>query len=517
MNEILVQMEGIEKSFPGVHALNQAKFELRPGEVHALVGENGAGKSTLMKVLAGVYGKDAGRILYKGKEVEIHNPRAAQHLGISMIHQELNLMPHLTVAQNIFIGREPRQNVKFMLDEKAINQQAQQVFEMMHLNLDPKIKVADLTVAKQQMVEIAKALSFNAEVLIMDEPTAALTDTEIEELFRIIRDLRAKGVGVVHISHRLEELKQISDRITVMRDGKYIDTVKTQDATIDQIIGMMVGRTIYEATPEVPEHPSEEVVLEVKHLNRGKVIKDVSFQLKKGEILGFSGLVGAGRTEVARAVFGADPIESGEIYVRGTKVHIGSPSDAVLHGIGYLSEDRKRYGLALGLDVADNTVLAAFRKFINKIGWVKFSQIQERGREMVAALAIKTPSLQQRVKNLSGGNQQKVIIGKWLTADTSVLIFDEPTRGIDVGAKSEIYHLLNSLAQQGKSIIMISSELPEILRMSHRVVVMCEGRITGELNVAEATQEKIMQYATRRGEALLAEQTAPTSTSREDA
>jgi ribose transport system ATP-binding protein len=465
-----------------------------------------------MKVLAGVYAKDAGRILYKGREVEIHNPRAAQNLGISMIHQELNLMPHLTVAQNMFIGREPRHSVRFMLDEKAINTQAEQVFAMMRLNLDPRAKVADLSVAKQQMVEIAKALSFNAEVLLLDEPTAALTDTEIDELFRIIRDLRAKGVGVVHISHRLEELKQISDRITVMRDGKYIDTVQTQDAAIDQIISMMVGRTIFEATPEVPERPSEEIVLEVKHLNRGNVIKDVSFQLKRGEILGFSGLVGAGRTEVARAVFGADPIDSGEICVRGKKVHIGSPSDAVQHGIGYLSEDRKRYGLALGLDVADNTVLASFRKFVNKIGWVKFAQIQARGQEMVTALAIKTPSLQQRVKNLSGGNQQKVIIGKWLTADTSILIFDEPTRGIDVGAKSEIYHLRNNLAQEGKSIIMISSELPEILRMSHRVVVMCEGRITGELDIAEATQEKIMQYATQRGEALLADETAPTFT-----
>jgi ribose transport system ATP-binding protein len=517
MDDALVVMEGIEKSFPGVHALSQCKFDLRPSEVHALVGENGAGKSTLMKVLAGIYKPDAGRIVYKGKEVEVPNPRAAQHLGISMIHQELNLMPHLTVAQNIFIGREPRRNVRFMLDEKAINARAEQVFELMRLKLDPRAKVSSLTVAKQQMVEIAKALSFNSEVLIMDEPTAALTDAEIDELFRIIRDLRAKGVGVVHISHRLEELKQISDRITVMRDGKYIDTVETPESTIDQIISMMVGRTIFEATPEVPEQPSEEVVLEVKNLNRGSVIKGVSFQLKKGEILGFSGLVGAGRTEVARAVFGADPIDSGEVFVRGSKVHIGSPSDAVSHGIGYLSEDRKRYGLALGMDVADNTVLASFRKFINKIGWVRFAQIQASAQQMVAALAIKTPGLQQKVKNLSGGNQQKVIIGKWLTADTSILIFDEPTRGIDVGAKSEIYHLLNDLAQQGKSIIMISSELPEILRMSHRVVVMCEGRITGELNIAEATQEKIMQFATQRGEALLADQAAPTSTLRGDA
>ena len=504
MSDILVQMEGIEKAFPGVHALSQAKFELLSGEVHALVGENGAGKSTLMKVLSGVYAKDAGRILYKGKEVEIHNPRTAQLLGISMIHQELNLMPHLTVAQNMFIGREPRQSAKFMLDERAINAQAEQVFALMHLNLDPRMKVADLTVAKQQMVEIAKALSFNAEVLIMDEPTAALTESEIDELFRIIRDLRSKGVGIVHISHRLEELKQISDRITVMRDGRYIDTVQTKNAPIDQIISMMVGRTIYESTPEVPEHPSEEVVLEVQHLNRGLVIKDVSFKLKKGEILGFSGLVGAGRTEVARAVFGADPIDSGEIYVRGTKVHIGSPSDAVMHGIGYLSEDRKRYGLALGLDVEENVVLAAFKKFLGAIGWVNRAKTRSTAQHHVQSLAIKTPSLQQKVKNLSGGNQQKVIIGKWLTADTNILIFDEPTRGIDVGAKSEIYRLLNELAQQGKSIIMISSELPEILRMSHRVVVMCEGRITGELEIAEATQEKIMQYATQRGEALLA-------------
>ena len=367
------------------------------------------------------------------------------------------------------------------------------------------------------MVEIAKALSFNSEVLIMDEPTAALTDTEIDELFRIIRDLRAKGVGVVHISHRLEELRLISDRVTVMRDGKYIDTVKTQDAAIDQIISMMVGRTIFEATPEVPEHPSEEVVLEVKHLNRGNVIKDVSFQLKKGEILGFSGLVGAGRTEVARAVFGADPVDSGEIYVQGTRVHVGSPNDAVNHGIGYLSEDRKRYGLALGMDVEENLVLAAFKKFLGALGWVNRSKSRATAEQYVKMLAIKTPSLQQKVKNLSGGNQQKVIIGKWLTADTNILIFDEPTRGIDVGAKSEIYHLLNNLAQQGKSIIMISSELPEILRMSHRVVVMCEGRITGELNIAEATQEKIMQYATQRGEVLLADQSVPASTLRGEA
>jgi ribose transport system ATP-binding protein len=505
MDDILVSMEGIEKSFPGVHALSQCQFELRRGEVHALVGENGAGKSTLMKVLAGVYSKDAGRIFYKGSEVEIPNPRAALHMGICMIHQELNLMPHLTVAQNIFIGREPRTGARFILDEKEINEKTRQLFEMMRLNLDPRTKVSQLTVAKQQMVEIAKALSFNSEVLIMDEPTAALTDTEIDELFRIIRELRAKGVGVVHISHRLEELKQISDRITVMRDGRYVDTVRTQDVAIDRIISMMVGRVIYEATPELPEVPSQEVVLAVRNLNRGSAIKDVSFDLKKGEILGFAGLVGAGRTEVGRAIFGADPIDSGEIYVQGKKVQIRNPGDAVRNSIAYLSEDRKRYGLALKMDVEANIVLSTFKKFLGFLGWVNSARTRATARQYVDALSIKTPSLQQRVMNLSGGNQQKVVIGKWLTADTNVLIFDEPTRGIDVGAKSEIYRLLNDLAQQGKAIIMISSELPEILRMSHRVIVMCEGRITGELEIADATQEKIMTYATQRTVSILSE------------
>ena len=499
MSEILVSMEGIDKSFPGVHALDQARFELRAGEVHALVGENGAGKSTMMKILAGIYGKDAGQILYKGSEVVIPNPRAAQNLGISMIHQELNLMPHLTLAQNVFIGREPRQGVRFMLAEKQINAQTQALFESMHLKLDPRTKAADLTVAKQQMVEIAKALSFNSQVLIMDEPTAALTESEIGELFRIIRTLRAQGVGVVYISHRLEELKQISDRITVMRDGHYVDTVQAADVPISRIISMMVGRTIFESAPEVPEDIGQPVVLEVKNLNRGTAIRDVSFKLKKGEILGFAGLMGAGRTEVARAVFGADPTDSGEIYVDGKPVHIKSPTDAVAHGIGYLSEDRKRYGLALGLDVEANIVLASFKKFLDAATLVNRTRTRTTSQHYVEALSIKTPSLQQQVKNLSGGNQQKVVIGKWLTADTNVLIFDEPTRGIDVGAKSEIYRLLNDLAAQGKSIIMISSELPEILRMSHRIVVMCEGRITGELTATEATQERIMEFATQRG------------------
>ena len=497
MDNILVLMEGIDKFFPGVHALDHCHFELRAGEVHGLVGENGAGKSTLMKVLAGVYKKDAGHIFFKGREVDIPNPKAAQQLGISIIHQELNLMPHLTVAQNIFIGRELLK-AKFILDDKALNAATQELFETMNLKLDPRTKVADLTIAMQQMVEIAKALSFNAEVLIMDEPTAALTETEINELFHITRQLRDQGVGIVHISHRLQELKQITDRVTVMRDGRYVDMVPTAEATIEQIISMMIGRTIYETAPEVPEDEGQEVVLEVRGLNRGRVLKDINFSLKKGEILGFAGLMGAGRTEVARAIFGADPIDSGEIYVKNKLVQIKSPRDAVQHSIGYLSEDRKRYGLALGLDVENNIALASFDQFLNAIGWVRDTHVRAVAEHFVDALAIKTPGLQQQVMNLSGGNQQKVVIGKWLTADTDILIFDEPTRGIDVGAKSEIYKLLNDLVQQGKAIIMISSELPEILRMSHRIIVMCEGRITGELSADEATQEKIMRYATQR-------------------
>src|SRR6267378_1408917 len=478
MGEALLLMEGIEKSFPGVHALSGCRFELRSGEVHALVGENGAGKSTLMKVLAGVYSKDAGRLRYKGAEVEIPSPRAAQQLGISMIHQELNLMPHLTVAQNIFIGREPRRALGF-LDDRKLNDNARKLLETLRLDLDPRTRVSNLTVATQQMVEIAKALSFNSEVLIMDEPTAALTEREIDDLFRIIRQLRDRGVGVVHISHRLEELKQISDRITVMRDGKTVDTVSTPEASIEQIIGMMVGRTIYETAREVPDKPSTEIALEARGLRRGRTIKNVSFQLRRGEILG-----------------------------QGKRIQIRAPSDAVRAGIAYLSEDRKRYGLALGMDVETNLVLTAMRRFLGLLGWVRTSRTHENGERFVSALRIRTPGLQQRVRNLSGGNQQKVVVGKWLTADTQVLIFDEPTRGIDVGAKSEIYRLLNDLAKQGKSIIMISSELPELLRMSHRILVMCEGRITGELP-SGASQEEIMRYATQRSDVIHAGATAP--------
>jgi ribose transport system ATP-binding protein len=496
MGELLVEMTGISKSFPGVHALDNAQFELRAGEVHALVGENGAGKSTLMKVLSGIYKRDAGSIKVKGVEVDIPSPRAAQDLGIAIIHQELNLMGHLTVAQNIFIGREPRRGP--WLNERALNRKAQELFDELHVHLDPEAKVSRLAVAQQQMVEIAKALSYNSAVLVMDEPTAALTETEIDELFRITDHLRERGHGIVHISHRLEELKRITDRVTVMRDGRYIDTVITADTTIGQIISMMVGRTIFEEAPELPEQPDPTVVLQVSGLNRGRQVRDVSFQLHRGEILGVAGLVGAGRTEVMRAVFGADKPESGEVRINGKQATIRSPQDAVKHGIAYLSEDRKRYGLALSMDVETNTVLASLRRFVTPFGWVRTKATRAAALNYVESLAIKTPGIGQRVKNLSGGNQQKVVIAKWLTADTDILIVDEPTRGIDVGAKSEIYRLLNDLAAQGKAIIMISSELPEILRMSHRILVMCEGRVTGELSAGEATQEKIMTLATQR-------------------
>ncbi|NLL67722.1 MAG: sugar ABC transporter ATP-binding protein [Clostridiaceae bacterium] len=500
MSEVLVSMKDIEKTFPGVHALSQCKFELNAGEVHGLIGENGAGKSTLMKILTGVYSKDSGHIYYKGEEVDITTPKMAQNMGISIIHQELNLMPHLTVAQNIFIGREPRiKNINFLLNEKEINEKARQELEKLNLKIDPKTKASNLTVAKQQMVEITKALSYNSEVLIMDEPTAALTESEIEELFRIIHNLRNKGVGIVYISHRMDELKKICDRVTVMRDGCYVDTVLMKDVTIDQIISMMVGRTIYESKPEINKNDSAEVVLEVKNLNRGKVLKNINFNLKKGEILGFAGLMGAGRTETARAIFGADKTDSCEIFINGQQINIKSPEDAVKNGIGYLSEDRKRYGIAIGLDIETNVVMASFKKFLSFLGWVKTKKTQAAAEGCVESLKIKTPGIKQKLKNLSGGNQQKVVISKWLTRNCNILIFDEPTRGIDVGAKSEIYKLLNDLARQGKSIIMISSELPEILRMSHRVIVMCEGCITGELDINEANQENIMKLATRRG------------------
>lgn len=492
----LVSMESVSKRYPGVLALDKARFDLRPGEVHALVGENGAGKSTLVKILSGIATADSGEILLEGKPLHLDGPRSAQDLGISIIHQELNLMPDLTIAQNIFIGREPRK-LKFILNDSGLAAEVSKLFKQLHLELDPNRKVQGLSVAQQQMVEITKALSFNSKVLIMDEPTAALTNNEINKLFTVIRGLRAKGVGIIYISHRLEELKQISDRITVMRDGKYVDTLDTKEAAVDKIISMMVGRTLFQESPHIPSTTKQPVVLEVRNLNNGRFVKNISFKLYKGEILGFAGLVGAGRTEVLRTIFGADRLVSGEIFINNQKVKIHTPQDALKHGIGYLSEDRKQLALALSLDIEANTVLGVYKKFA-KFGLTVNKKIQVAAERQVKNLSIRTPTTKQRVGNLSGGNQQKVAIGKWLTTDSRIIIFDEPTRGIDVGAKSEINKLMNDLIEQGKSIIMISSELPEILRMSHRILVMCEGRITGELLNKEANQESIMAFATMR-------------------
>ena len=498
MAETILRMTGIQKYFPGVHALDNAQLEVREGEVMALVGENGAGKSTLMKVLTGIYPSDGGTIEYFGKQVEIHSPRDAQSLGICIVHQELNLMQHLTVAENIYIGREPMKGL--FVDKAKQNAMTQELFDKLHLELDPKAVVKTLSVAKQQMVEITKALSHeNTKLLILDEPSAVLTDTEIDDLFVFIRQLKKTGVGIVYISHRMDELKRITDRITVMRDGQYVATLDTPTAEISEVIRLMVGRTIYEE-PKTKSMcpPDAPVVLEAEHLNSLDV-KDVSFKLRKGEILGFAGLVGAGRTETMRLICGADPMDSGTIRINGKDVKIHSPKDAVHYGIGYLSEDRKRYGLCLNLSVTDNTVLPSLEQLFRG-PFVNDGKADRHAQDYVEKIRTKTPNTRARVGSLSGGNQQKVVISKWLLRDCDVLIFDEPTRGIDVGAKSEIYKLMTQLAEEGKAIIMISSDMPELLRLSDRVIVMCEGHVTGELDISEATQESIMTYATKREE-----------------
>ena len=496
-NPVILEMKGIVKSFGPVKALKGVDFDLRAGEVHALMGENGAGKSTLMKVLTGIHKPNEGTIHYNGKQVEYSKPKEAMDDGIVIVHQELNMMNDLTVAQNIFIGREEISQ-GFFIDDNAANKKAKELFNLLKLDINPQEKVGHLTVGKQQMVEIAKALSMDAKVIVFDEPSAALTESEINELFVIIDDLRQKGVGITYISHRMDEIARITDRVTVMRDGEYVGTVNTKDTTKDEIIAMMVGRTIYE-DPKAASAVAEDapVVLEVEHLNAGSSVKDVSFVLRKGEILGFSGLMGAGRTEVARLLFGADKKDSGTIKINGKEVDIKNPQDAIREGIGYLSEDRKRYGCIVDMTIANNTVMTNLDKYVHSF-LINDSEIVTASDKFVKSLRTKTPSSKQLVRNLSGGNQQKVVIAKWLEQDSDILIFDEPTRGIDVGAKSEIYTLMNELVAQGKSIIMISSELTEILRMSDRIVVMCEGRKTGELDISQATQERILALATDR-------------------
>ncbi|WP_341368349.1 sugar ABC transporter ATP-binding protein [Yoonia sp. BS5-3] len=492
----LITMTGIEKRFPGVHALKNVHFDLRPGEVHALMGENGAGKSTLMKVLSGVYQSDGGTVLLDGDAVAFDGPKAAQDAGICIIHQELSLMNDLTAAQNIYIGREPRRRFG-RLDEAQLNSDTAAIFAQMNLDLAPTVPVERLTIAKQQMVEIAKALSFNSRVLVMDEPTAALNDAEIAELFTIVRKLRAEGVGIIYISHKMDELQQIADRVTVMRDGETIGTVDAATTPVGQIISMMVGRALDETALALPDVTDAPVALEVQNLRRGREIKDVSFSLRQGEILGLAGLMGAGRTEVARAIFGADSREGGTIKAHGQVVQIRSPADAVAAGIGYLSEDRKHFGLATGMTVRENIAMTHLGAFASKTGVLDEAAMAQVAQDYIRKLDIRTPSDQQEVRLLSGGNQQKIVIAKWLLRDCDILIFDEPTRGIDVGAKAEIYKLLVALAEQGKAIIVISSELPEVLRLSHRIAVMCEGHLTGILSRDEASQESIMQLATQ--------------------
>ena len=496
----LLSLSGVSKEFPGVKALNNVHFDLSEGEVHAIVGENGAGKSTLMKILSGIYKKDSGEIIYKGKSVNIPNPFEAQKLGISIIHQELNLMPHLTVAENIFIGREDRFPGGIFLNNSKLVSATIELLKELDLNLNPNDIVGELSIAKQQMVEIAKAVSYRGSEIIMDEPTSSLTPAETDALFKIIRSLKAAGKGVVYISHRLEELEKITDRITVLRDGEYVKTLKTSETDIPEVISLMVGRKVEQDQRPQNRSIGKEIVLKVEGLSDLRLLKDISFDLRKGEILGFAGLMGAGRTELARAIMGADPKSSGRVILNGTEVKIKQPSDAVAAGIGYLSEDRKRFGLLLNQDVTFNVILSSIPLFSNKFGFLKVKSAAGIARDAIAQLRVRTPSERQFMKNLSGGNQQKVVIAKWLTRDCEVLIFDEPTRGIDVGAKDEIYRLLTGLAEEGKSIIMISSELPEVLRLSDRIAVMCDGRLTGIIDNKDANQNVIMELATKFSE-----------------
>ena len=501
----LLKVEGISKGFPGVQALDGVNFELDKGEVLALVGENGAGKSTLMKILSGIYTMDAGRIVIDGDEVDVNDPKVAQKLGISIIHQEMHLMPHLTVAQNIYIGREPRTGP--WVRDAELNRRTKKLLDGLNIHLRPTQFVGDLTVASQQMVEIAKALSYDhTKILIMDEPTSAISISETKVLFGLIRSLRDRGVGIVYISHRMEELRQIADRVTVLRDGQYVGTRGMGEVSDDEIIAMMVGRDISAAYLSRQDTPTStgEVVLSVRGLSTKNLLRDVSFDLHKGEILGFAGLMGAGRTETARAVIGADPMSEGTIEVNGKVARISGPEVAVRLGIGYLPEDRKRHGLMLEQDVAFNVSMASLRSNKAPLGFLREGRARRVTDGFIKALRIKTPSSRTTVKTLSGGNQQKVVIAKWLARDCDVLIFDEPTRGIDVGAKEEIYKLLNELADQGKAIIMISSELPEVLRLSHRIVVMSQGRVTGMLTPDEADQETIMKLATQNIEEVAA-------------
>lgn len=493
MQKYIVEIEHVSKSFPGVQALQDVAFNLKEGEVLALLGENGAGKSTLMKILSGVYTKDCGTIKIFGEEVEDINTKKAQELGVAIIHQELNLCGHLTVAQNIFLGRE---KIKAgLLDKKAMDKEAKKILDNLNINIDPETVVGDLAVSKQQMVEIAKALSEDAKVLIMDEPTSALTSNEIEDLFRIIRKLKSEGCGIVYISHRLEELGDIVDRVTILRDGQFITSLDWKDTSLPEIISFMVGREIKEKFPKVICARGEKI-FEVKHLKAGKLVRDINFDLYAGEIVGIAGLMGAGRTEMTRAIFGIDPKESGEFIIDGNPVEINKPLEAINAGIVLAPEDRRKDGLCIKLSVRDNIALPNLDMLCNKIGIVNRKKEKEMAIKAVKGLKIRLPNIEVDAASLSGGNQQKVVVGKWLARNFRVVIFDEPTRGIDVAAKVEIYNIMNDLKQKGIGVLFVSSEMPEVIGISDRIIVMCDGKITGEISAKEATQDKIMQYAT---------------------
>ena len=492
MNEVIVSMNNISKSFPGVKALDHVKFELRSGEVMALLGENGAGKSTLMKILSGVYTRDEGTMEIFGKSYDDLTPKQAQEAGVAIIHQELNMCRHLTVTENMFLGREVKGGLS--LNNAKMRKEAKRVLDDLRIDISPDQIVGDLPVSKQQMVEIAKALSINARILIMDEPTSSLTAKEIDDLFRIIRKLRDEGRGIVYISHRLEELAHIVDRVTIMRDGQYITDGNFKDMDMDYIIKNMVGREIKEKFPRV-ECEKGKKIFEVKNLNAGKMVRDINFSLYEGEIVGFAGLMGAGRTETTRAIFGVDPKDSGEFYVDGKKIEVNCPMDAIRNGVVLAPEDRKKDGLCTKLSIRQNLALPNLDLVCNKMGVINSGKEDALCEKAVKDLRIKTPNVEIDSGNLSGGNQQKCVVGRWLELNPKVLILDEPTRGIDVGAKYEIYVLMNKIVEQGGAIIMISSELPEVLSMSNRVLTVCDGRITGEFSPEEVDPSEIMDRA----------------------
>ena len=493
--EYLLEISSVRKEFPGVVALDDVEFRLRRGTVHALMGENGAGKSTLMKIIAGIYQPDAGSVLLKGLDIRLESPLDALENGIAMIHQELNLMNFMTVAENIWIRREPLNRLG-LVDHARMNRMTQVLFERLNIDIDPETEIRSLSVASRQMVEIAKAVSYDSDVLIMDEPTSALTEREVEHLFKIIRDLRAQGIGIIYITHKMNELFEIADEFSVFRDGRYIGTHAATDVTRDDIIRMMVGREITQMFPK-EEVPIGEVVLSVKNLGLGSVFANVSFDIHAGEILGVAGLVGSGRSNVAETLFGVTPATAGTVEIFGEPVTLDSPYAAIRQGMAFLTEDRKETGCFLALDVQENMQMAVLHDNYVRAGFVDESGVAHACEDMRTKLRIKTPHLNERVENLSGGNQQKVLVGRWLLTDPKILILDEPTRGIDVGAKAEIHKLVTELARKGVAVLMISSEMPEVLGMSDRIMVMHEGRVTGFLDRSEADQVKIMDLAAK--------------------